>query len=213
MWNRIAPIYDPGMKLLMLPFGGERKIRTRFLDAAGVAEGMRVLDIGCATGTLTRLAGERVGNTGRAVGIDLAEGMARRAYRAALACPRPPRFICADAGQLPFPDASFDRVLAFMVLHELEPDVRAPAVRECHRVLAPGGCLAVADYAAAAAGAPILLKLMLKLFEPSWAAEFLHGAHLQVISSMFTIEQTIPLLDTLIHITVARKTTGGPWGA
>jgi len=210
MWDRIAPIYDLGMKLLMLPFGGERAIRTRFLDAAGVAEGMRVLDIGCATGVLTRLARERVSDAGRAVGIDLAEGMVAHAQRAGEASGgRPTAFVCADAAQLPFPDESFDCVLSFMVLHELEPEARAPALRECHRVLAPGGCLAVADYAAASAGAPLLLRLMLKLFEPRWTAEFLRGAHLQAISSIFTIERTASLLGSLIHVTVARKTTGG----
>ncbi|HUU70019.1 MAG TPA: methyltransferase domain-containing protein [Planctomycetota bacterium] len=209
-WDRIAPLYDPGMKMLMLPFGGERKTRWRFLDAAGIVEGMRVLDVCCATGTLTRLAGERVGPGGRAVGIDWAPGMLSRAYRAGAARQkRPAEFVCADAAQLPFPDACFDCVLAFMALHEIETAARTEAVRECHRVLTTGGCLAVADYPALSSGGSLLLKMMLKLFEPGWAADFLRGEHLKVIGSMFAIEQTIPLLDTIIHITVARKATGG----
>ena len=47
------------------------------------------------------------------------------------------------------------------------------------------------------------------LFAPQSAAEIIHGEHLKMIGSVSAIEQTNPLLDTIIHITVARKTTGG----
>jgi ubiquinone/menaquinone biosynthesis C-methylase UbiE len=40
------------------------------LDAAGVHPGDQVLDVACGTGVVTRLAAERVGSTGRAVGLD-----------------------------------------------------------------------------------------------------------------------------------------------
>ncbi len=50
--------------------------------------------------------------------------------------------VCADAGSLPFPDASFDLVLGHAVLHHV-PDLWR-AFAEFHRVLAPGGRIAFA---------------------------------------------------------------------
>lgn len=47
-----------------------RPITDRLLTSAGVAEGMRVLDIGCGAGDVTILLADRVGPSGRVVGID-----------------------------------------------------------------------------------------------------------------------------------------------
>ena len=47
----------------------------------------------------------------------------------------------ADAAALPFPEESFDRVVAAEVLEHLPAD--RPAIAECSRVLRPGGTLAV----------------------------------------------------------------------
>lgn len=52
------------------------------LDAAGVAEGDIVLDIGCGTAGLTRQAALQAG-TGSAVGVDLAAAMVDEAAAAA----------------------------------------------------------------------------------------------------------------------------------
>ena len=49
---------------------------TRHLvDGAGVREGLHVLDVACGTGVLARTALQRVGATGRVVGVDPAPGM------------------------------------------------------------------------------------------------------------------------------------------
>jgi len=47
-----------------------RPITERMLICAGLAPGMRVLDLGCGAGDVTMLAAEIVGSTGRVVGID-----------------------------------------------------------------------------------------------------------------------------------------------
>ena len=51
----------------------------------------------------------------------------------------------ADAGRLPFSDASFDAVTVSYGLHELPPAVRERTLREAARVLRPEGCLVAAD--------------------------------------------------------------------
>jgi cyclopropane fatty-acyl-phospholipid synthase-like methyltransferase len=47
-----------------------RSITERLLRAAGVDEGMRVLDVGCGAGDVSILAAQVVGPTGSVVGID-----------------------------------------------------------------------------------------------------------------------------------------------
>jgi len=108
------------------------------LDAAGVGPGTRVLDVATGPGPVAARAAERGAH---AVGVDLAPGMI------ALAARLHPNaeFIVADAERLPFPDDSFDAVVAGLaVLHLARPE---QALAEWARVLRPGGRLAVSMWA------------------------------------------------------------------
>ena len=70
------------------------------VEQAAVAEGQRILDVACGTGVVARVAADRVGPHGRAVGLDLNAGMLAVARRI-----RPDLGWClGDAGALPFPD-------------------------------------------------------------------------------------------------------------
>jgi SAM-dependent methyltransferase len=71
------------------------------------------------------------------VGIDLTERAVRFTRARLLAHGVPPRLATSDAERLPFPDASFDLVYSWGVLHH-SPDTGL-AVREVHRVLRHGG--------------------------------------------------------------------------
>ncbi|KDN83287.1 methyltransferase domain-containing protein [Kitasatospora cheerisanensis] len=111
--------------------------------------GQRLLDIGCGPGTITADLADRLGPTGRVVGVDPSEEVLVQA--AALAAGRGPdrlTFEAADVYRLPYADASFDVVHAHQVLQHLADPVAA--LREMRRVTAPGGVIAVrdADYAA-----------------------------------------------------------------
>ncbi len=95
-----------------------------------------VLEIGCGEGRFTRVL-RAVGYD--ASGIDVAAELVRAAERAD---PRG-RYLVADAAALPFADASFDLVVAFMSLHHVDELERA--VVEVARVLTPAGrfCFAI----------------------------------------------------------------------
>ncbi len=106
-------------------------------DSAGVTPGLRVLDVACGTGIVTRTAAERVAPNGVAVGVDLNSAMLTVARRVRSDL----EFRQADAAALPFEDESFDAVLSQMALMFFAD--RAAALREMTRVTAAGGTVAV----------------------------------------------------------------------
>ena len=114
---------------------------------AALHPGERVLDVACGTGIVARLAAAHVGVAGHAVGVDLNPGMlaAARAQTPATASARV-EWRAADANALPCDDATFDVVFCQQGL-QFFPD-EAHALREMHRVLVPGGRLALSVWRA-----------------------------------------------------------------
>lgn len=103
--------------------------------------GMRVLDCGCGPGSITLDLAEAVA-PGEVIGIDLeASQVARAEVNASDRGIANARFQVGDAHKLPFPDASFDAVCAHSVLQYLKDPWKALA--EMHRVLKPGGVIAI----------------------------------------------------------------------
>lgn len=107
-------------------------------DAAGVRAGQRVLDVGCGSGALTLAATERVGAGGHVVGLDPNPEMLAVARRK----PTSIEWREGRAESLPFADASFDAVVSQFAMMFFEDP--AGALREMHRVVRPGGRIAVA---------------------------------------------------------------------
>ena len=108
--------------------------------------GMRVLDVGCGPGTITRDLGALVGADGEVLGVDSSADVVAQA---AAGCDLPQvRFVVGDALRLDVPDGAYDVVHAHQVLQHLTDPVAA--LREMRRVTRPGGLVAVrdADYAA-----------------------------------------------------------------
>jgi SAM-dependent methyltransferase len=106
---------------------------------------MRVLDVGCGTGVVTRDVAARVGARGAAVGVDPSRALlavARRRARTVASSARP-TFRRGDGLALPFGPASFDVALAVTVLLHVPDSDRVLA--EMIRVTRPGGRVAVLD--------------------------------------------------------------------
>ena len=103
--------------------------------------GERVLDVACGTGVVARLVAPHVGATGHVVGLDLHAGR----LAVARALPPAPGAVVewreGDVLALPFAEAVFDLVCCQQGL-QFFPD-RLTALREMHRVLVPGGLLAL----------------------------------------------------------------------
>lgn len=103
-----------------------------------------VLDVGCGTGAAARFAAERVGNAGRVAGVDVSAGMIAVARSLPPVCGAAVEWHEASACRLPFADAVFDRVLCSQTLQFLQD--RPGALAEIHRVLKPGGRVAVSAW-------------------------------------------------------------------
>jgi len=119
--------------------------RTAYLDLLGVAAGMRVLDVGCGSGAVTREVARRVRPAGSVVGLDPSPALlavaAELVERDGLTEAVDLRL--GDARSLPFPDAEFDVVLAVTTLaHMPQPE---QAIPELARVTRPGGRVGIFD--------------------------------------------------------------------
>jgi len=93
-----------------------------------------VLDLGCGTGGLLRELGERWD----ALGVDLSEIAVGYCQERGLG-----GLVQASADRLPFADGTFGLVTGMDVLYHRAVSDDVAALRECHRVLHPGGWLLV----------------------------------------------------------------------
>ena len=140
-WQWLTPLYDP----LVAATTRERLFKQKLIDQAAVREGDRVLDLGCGTGTLAIRLKQAVPGA-VVVGVDGDEAILARARHKAARAGVELRFDLAMAQQLPYADASFERVVSSLFFHHLQPNEKRLTLLEAYRVLAGGGELHVADW-------------------------------------------------------------------
>jgi ubiquinone/menaquinone biosynthesis C-methylase UbiE len=116
-----------------------KKLAPLFIDFAGLADGERIIDVGCGAGSLS-FALARAADVREIVAIDYSPVFVEEAIRRN----GDPRIKIrqADACDLPFDDGAFDRSLALLVLHFV-PEA-GKAVAEMRRVVRKGGVVAAA---------------------------------------------------------------------
>jgi ubiquinone/menaquinone biosynthesis C-methylase UbiE len=126
----------------------------RVCDAAGIRDGLRVLDVGCGFGGTIASLNERfvhLDMTG--VNIDRRQ-LDRAAATVWLRGGNRVRWVEADACRLPFPAGSFDVVLAVESIFHFPS--RAAFFAEAARVLAPEGTMALSDFVPPEKAVPVL---------------------------------------------------------
>jgi len=147
------------------------------LDQLALPATCRILELGTGPGDLWRKNAGRTPPGWDVTLSDLSPGMVEAARGALAGVPHPFAFAVADAQAIPFPNATFDAVIASSMLYHV-PD-RPRALAEIRRVLAPGGRL----YAATVGEAHLReLDDLLRRFDP---APETYGAS---AASPFTLE-------------------------
>ena len=131
IFSRHAAAYQERLDQLMAR--GEAIGRQRVIDALEAKPGMRVLDLACGPGTLSKPLAALVAPGGEVFGVDLAPGMIDLART--LGIPNA-RFEVMDIENLDFGDASFDAAACGHGL-QFVPNL-SRALGEAHRVLRPG---------------------------------------------------------------------------
>lgn len=188
-FSRAASTYDQAAVL-------GQEIEQRMLERLDFVrlEPKRIVDLGCATGHLTRLLAQRY-PTADVYGVDMAYGMAHYAKGAI--------FICADAQQLPLPDRSVDLIISNLTLHWCN-DLEV-VFKEWKRILAPEGLLMFSTF-----GPDTLQEL-----RASWAQVDEAHPHVHAFWDMHDIGDTLmkcgfadPVLDAE-HITMIYKDVYG----
>src|SRR4051795_2256125 len=139
----LTRLYDPVVRATTR----EGRFKELLVEQAAPAAGQRILDIGCGTGTLA-IQVKRHEPEAEVAGLDADPEMLAQAKRKAQRAGVELELTEGFSIELPYEDASFDRVLSTLFFHHLDPEPKRQSAREIARVLRPGGELHVADWGA-----------------------------------------------------------------
>ncbi len=103
-----------------------------------------ILDMGCTVGHST-LPFKEAFPDAEVTGIDVAGPQLRYAHARAAGLGLEVGFLQRNAEATGFPDASFDLIVSHILLHETSGKAMPAIMRECHRLLKPGGVMIHAD--------------------------------------------------------------------
>lgn len=170
-WAYVHPnavkVFEREWLVNLILFGNYRRLRDLALaDLAQEPEG-RTLQVACVYGDLTPRLYNALGEQGELHVIDVLPIQLENLRRKL-----PPKsgvkLWQRDSAALGFPDASYDQVLVFFLLHEQPDAVRRRTLAEACRVVKPGGKIVIVDYHKPSGWNPLSLPLqaLLRKLEP-----------------------------------------------
>ncbi|WP_430897772.1 MULTISPECIES: class I SAM-dependent methyltransferase [unclassified Paraflavitalea] len=123
----------------------EKKIKQALIETANIPAGVKVLDFGCGTATLTIMAKEMHPGA-KVTGIDVDREILDRAIQKVKEKKLDVFLLDYDGTHLPFQHNAFDRVISCLVFHHLDTDTKQNMLAEIFRVLNKDGQLLIADF-------------------------------------------------------------------
>ncbi|HJV71930.1 rhodoquinone biosynthesis methyltransferase RquA [Ideonella sp.] len=170
-WAYVHPsavqVFEREWLVNLILFGNYGRLRDAALAELGDTVTGHTLQVACVYGNLTphlrlRLAGDAKLDVVDILPIQLDN----------LAAKMPPdrrvALLHGDSSALPCPDASYDQVLLFFLLHEQPEAVRRATLAEALRVARPGGKIVIVDYHRPAPRHPLrpLMRAVFRKLEP-----------------------------------------------
>lgn len=140
-YDLLTPFYDSVVRLTTR----EKKFKTALIEQAHFAEGQRILDLACGTGTLAILIKRKYAKT-EVIGIDGDANILAIAKRKAQNSGVQIVFEEEVSFSLPYPNESFNRVVSSLFFHHLTRVDKLLTLREVFRVLKSKGELHIADW-------------------------------------------------------------------
>jgi ubiquinone/menaquinone biosynthesis C-methylase UbiE len=141
--EKMVDTYDKYMN--RFTFGRENKLRKTTVNLAQIKPGDNVLEIGCATGSLTIAAKQQAGENGRVAAIDIIPGMIEVSKEKSRKANLDIDFRLGSIDSIPFRDGQFDVVICSFMIFHMSDKVRNKGIEEVFRVLKPGGRFLILD--------------------------------------------------------------------
>lgn len=170
-WAYVRPgavrLFERQWLVNLILWGNFARLRDAALDALGARLDGRTLQIACVYGDLTERLRRRLTPGGS---LDVVDVLRVQLDNLGGKLPGDPRvgLIQGDSSALDIASASYDRALAFFLLHEQPEEVRRRTLAEALRILKPGGRLVIVDYHRPRRSHPLYLPMIaiLKTLEP-----------------------------------------------
>jgi demethylmenaquinone methyltransferase/2-methoxy-6-polyprenyl-1,4-benzoquinol methylase len=165
VYHRLARHYDLAARFLNVLGFGYVRLRHEAVEALMLKQGDTVLEIGCGTGANFPILEERIGPTGRIIGIDLTRSMLDEAEKRVKAVGwNNIELVQCPAKDYPFREQSVDAAISTFVL-TLEPDYDS-VIASVAAALRPDGRFAIADLKLARGWRLVFLPFLLILVRP-----------------------------------------------
>lgn len=137
----LTPFYD----FLISIFMREKSFKKRLIQLADISNGMKILDVGCGTGTLEVMIKDEFPNV-NILGVDCDKTILELARKKATKRKLDITFEYCSALRFPYIENQFDRVLSSLVIHHLDVADWEKSFLEVNRVLKKNGEFCIVDF-------------------------------------------------------------------
>ncbi|HWP11681.1 MAG TPA: rhodoquinone biosynthesis methyltransferase RquA [Ramlibacter sp.] len=148
-WAYVHPnavqVFERDWLVNLILFGNYGRLRDAALAELGKPVDGRTLQVACAYGNLTPRLVDRLAPD---ASLDVVDILPIQLLNLGKKLPADDRVVLlqGDSSSLACPDASYDQVLLFFLLHEQPEGVRRATLSEAMRVVRPGGRVVIVDY-------------------------------------------------------------------